>query len=175
MLAMFLAMLETDGDRERFLRLHSAYEKKLYAVALRILGDPAQAEDAVQQAWLRLLEHWERVSALPWEETEGYVVTVVKNAAVDMVRAARRTAPLPEDWDPPAPETGETAYRYLVGLIRALPEGYRRVLELKCVEEESNREIARRLGLKESTVATRVLRGRAMLAEALEKEGYVHG
>ena len=67
------------------------------------------------------------------------------------------------------------AYRYLVGLIRALPEGYRRVLELKCVEEESNREIARRLGLKESTVATRVLRGRALLAEALEKEGYVHG
>ena len=76
---------------------------------------------------------------------------------------------------PPAPETGETAYRYLVGLIRALPEGYRRVLELKCVEEESNREIARRLGLKESTVATRVLRGRTMLAEALKKEGDIHG
>ena len=36
-------------------------------------------------------------------------------------------------------------------------------------------EIARRLGLKESTVATRVLRGRTMLAAALEKEGYVHG
>ena len=49
------------------------------------------------------------------------------------------------------------------------------MLELKCVEEESNREIARRLGLKESTVATRVLRGRTLLAEALEKEGYVHG
>ena len=62
-----------------------------------------------------------------------------------------------------------------MSLIRALPEGYRRVLELKCVEEESNREIARRLGLKESTVATRILRGRALLAEALEKEGYVHG
>ena len=57
--------------------------------------------------------------------------------------------------------------------LRALPYG--RVQELKCVEEESNREIARRLGLKESTVATRILRGRAMLAEALEKEGYVHG
>ena len=38
-----------------------------------------------------------------------------------------------------------------------------------------SREIARRLGLKESTVATRVLRGRTMLAAALEKEGYVHG
>ena len=98
-------------------------------------------------------------------------MTAVKNVAVDMLRKERREEALPEDWDPPAPETGETDYRYLVSLIRALPESYRRVLELKCMEEESNREIARRLGLKESTVATRVLRGRTMLAAALEKEG----
>lgn len=169
---MLLAMLETDGDRERFLRLHGAYEKKLYAVALRILGDPAQAEDAVQQTWLRVLEHWERVSALPWTEMEGYIVTVAKNAALDTVRARRRTAALPEDWDPPAPETGETEYRRLVALVRALPEGYRLVLELKFVEERTNREIARLLGMNESTVATRVQRGRSMLMEELEKEGY---
>lgn len=172
---MLLAMLETEEDRERFLKLHGAYEKKLYAVAVRVLGDPAAAEDAVQQTWLSLIRRWDRVSRLPWDETEGYVVTAVKNTAVDMLRKNRREEALPEDFDPPAPETGESGYRYLVSLIRALPESYRRVLELKCVEEESNREIARRLGLKESTVATRVLRGRTMLAEALEKEGYVHG
>ena len=149
MLSMLLAMLETEEDRERFLKLHGTYEKKLYAVAVRVLGDRTAAEDAVQQTWLQLIRRWDRVSGLAWSETEG--------------------------WDPPAPETGETDYRYLVSLIRALPESYRRVLELKCVEEESNREIARRLGLKESTVATRVLRGRTMLAAALEKEGYVHG
>ena len=40
------------------------------------------------------------------------------------------------------------------------------------MEERSNREIARRLGISESTVATRVLRGRAMLRDRLEKEGY---
>ena len=175
MLATLLAMLETEEDRERFLKLHGAYEKKLYAVAARVLGDRTAAEDAVQQTWLQIIRRWDRVSQLPWSETEGYLVTAVKNTAVDMLRRERREEALPEDWDPPAPETGETAYRYLVGLIRALPEGYRRILELKCVEEESDREIARRLGLKESTVATRVLRGRALLAEALEKEGYVHG
>ena len=175
MLSMLLAMLETEEDRERFLKLHGAYEKKLYAVAVRVLGDRTAAEDAVQQTWLQIIRRWDRVSQLPWSETEGYLVTAVKNTAVDMLRKNRREESLPEDWDPPAPETEETAYRYLVSLIRALPESYRRVLELKCVEEESNREIARRLGLKESTVATRVLRGRTMLAEALEKEGYVHG
>ena len=175
MLSMLLAMLETEEDRDRFLKLHGAYEKKLYAVAVRVLGDRTAAEDAVQQTWLQIIRRWDRVSQLPWSETEGYLVTAVKNTAVDMLRRKGREEALPEDWDPPAPDTGETGYRYLVSLIRALPEGYRRVLELKCVEEESNREIARRLGLKESTVATRVLRGRTMLAAALEKEGYVHG
>ena len=36
---MLLAMLETEEDRERFLKLHGTYEKKLYAVAVRVLGD----------------------------------------------------------------------------------------------------------------------------------------
>ena len=61
-----------------------------------------------------------------------------------------------------------------MSLIRALPESYRRILELKCVEEWSNREIARRLNITESTVSMRVLRGRAMLRERLEKEGYTY-
>ena len=60
-------------------------------------------------------------------------------------------------------------------LIRSLPEAYRRVLELKFVEEETNQEIARRLGLKESTVSTKVQRGRRLLLDAMEQEGYSYG
>ena len=48
MLAMFLAMLESEEDQRRFTKLYEAYEKKVYAVALRILGDPVRAEDAVE-------------------------------------------------------------------------------------------------------------------------------
>ena len=51
LLSMLLAMLETEEDRERFLKLHGTYEKKLYAVAVRVLGDRTAAEDAVQQTW----------------------------------------------------------------------------------------------------------------------------
>ena len=176
MLVMFLAMLETEEDQRRFTRLFEAHEKKIYAVALRVLGDRDRdrAEDAAQQTWLQLIKYWDRVSALPWEETEGYVVTAAKNCALDILRAERRTTAFPEDWDPPAREERQDEYDYLVSLIRALPEGYRRVLELKCVEEWSNREIARRLGIKESTVAVRILRGRTMLKERLEKEGYTY-
>lgn len=172
MLAICLAMLETEQDQRRFTRLFEAHEKKIYAVALRILGDRDRAEDAAQQTWLQLLRRWDRVSALPWEETEGYVVTAAKNCAVDILRTERKTVPFSEDWDPPAREEQEDEYAYLVSLIRSLPEGYRRILELKLVAEQSNREIARRLGMNESTVASRVLRGRTMLKERLEEEGY---
>ena len=174
MLAMYLAMLETEEDQRRFTRLYEAYEKKVYAIALRVLGDPTRAEDAAQQTWLKLVQNWERISALPWEETEGYVVTVSKNCALDILRSERKTTALPEDWDPPAREAHQEEYNYLVSLILSLPENYRSVLELKLVEEETNREIARRLGIRESTVAVRILRGRTMLKEHLEKEGYVY-
>lgn len=49
------------------------------------------------------------------------------------------------------------------------------MLELKYVMEESNQAIARRLGMKESTVSTRVQRGRKLLLEAMEREGYCYG
>ena len=174
MLAMYLALLESERDQRRITRLYEAYEKKVYAIALRILGDPTRAEDAAQQTWFQLLRNWERVSALPWSETQGYAVTTAKNAALDILRMERRTTDFPENWDPPAREEHQEEYHYLISLIRALPENYRRILELKCVEERSNREIAQRLHMNESTVANRVLRGREMLRKQLEKEGYLY-
>ena len=104
----------------------------------------------------------------------GYAVTVAKNAAIDLLRAQRHTVSFSDEWEPPAPTDSAGEYAYLVSLVRALPEGYRRVLELKLVEEQSNQEIARRLGLNESTVATRIQRGKAMLRERLKKEGYCY-
>lgn len=175
MLTMFLAMLETEADRQQFTRLYEALEKKIYAVALRVLGNPDQAEDAAQQAWLRLIQKWELVSALTWERAGGYAITAAKNAALDLARRQSRTVPLPEDWDPPVREDGEDGYQYLVSLVRQLPEGYRRVLELKLVEELSNREIARALRIRESTVSSRVMRGRAMLQKRLREEGIHDG
>ena len=166
---MLFRSLETEQDQRRFTKLYKAYEKKVYLTALRFLGNPTQAEDAAQQTWVQLLRSWERVCALSWSQTGGYVATVAKNAALDVLRVERQAESFPENWDPPAQEEHQEEYAYLISLIRALPENYRRILELKCVQELSNREIARRLKIKESTVASRVMRGRAMLRECLER------
>ena len=49
MLALYLAMLETQDEQRRFTRLYEAYEKKVYAVALCVLGGSSKVEDAIQQ------------------------------------------------------------------------------------------------------------------------------
>ena len=175
MIAVYLAMIETDEDRDKFMKLYESYEKKLFAVALRILENNEKAEDAVQQAWLRIIQHWERVSCLEWDLAGGYAVTIVKNAAIDILRQEKRVEPLPVTWDPPAREESQDEYQYLVSLIQTLPDTYRRILELKYVEEYSNREIAKRLKMNEATVATRARRGKMMLRERLDKEGFYEG
>ena len=175
MLTMYLAMLGSEEDRERFTLLYEAHEKRLYAVALKVLRDPTRAEDAAQQTWLQVLRNWERINALDWDSAAQYLVVAARNAALDMLKKERWNTSMPEDWDPPAPEDGQGEYQRLVELIRSLPEAYRRVLELKFVEEETNQEIARRLGLKESTVSTKVQRGRRLLLDAMEQEGYSYG
>lgn len=175
MFTVYLAMLSSEEDRERFTLLYEAHEKRLYAVALKVLRDPTQAEDAAQQTWLQVLRNWERINALDWDSAAKYLVVAARNAALDMLKKERWNTSMPEDWDPPAPEDGQGEYQRLVELIRSLPEAYRRVLELKFVEEETNQEIARRLGLKESTVSTKVQRGRRPLLDAMEQEGYSYG
>lgn len=175
MLTMYLAMLGSEEDRERFTLLYEAHEKRIYAIALKVLGDPTRAEDAAQQAWLQVLRNWERVNALDWDAATKYLAVAAKNAALDLLKKEKWTTSMPEEWDPPAPEADQGEYERLVSLILSMPEAYRRILELKFVEEESNREIARRLGLKESTVSTKVHRGRKLLLDAMEREGYCYG
>ena len=81
----------------------------------------------------------------------------------------------PEEWDAPAPsapEMDETGR--IVELIRSMPERYREALELRFAWEYSNQEIAKALKLNTSTVATLVARGRKLLIEKLQTEGYCY-
>ncbi len=83
--------------------LFEAHRDHLRSVARRLLGDAAQAEDAVQEAWLRL----ERTDVADVENLGGWLTTVTARIALTMLRARRREEPTdaPED-DEPVRETG---------------------------------------------------------------------
>lgn len=94
----------------------------------------------------------------------------LQTAWLSCLRQEQRYAPWDETWDMPAPTPGDP--RPIVAVIQAMPEPYRRLLELKFLLEWSNKEIAKHLGLSQTAVSTRLNRGRKLLQERLREEGY---
>ena len=83
---------------------------------------------------------------------------------------------MPMEYTPEAAapqEDGEV--RCLVELIRAMPENYRRILELRFLAEWSHADIARELNMSVGAVKTRLSRGRQMLIQRMREEGYTYG
>lgn len=169
---VFLSMLETDTERNQFLELYEQYNHAMLLVARKFFGqDYGSAEDAVQNAWTKVAENFSKIRAVPRKKRGAYLVIIVKNEAISMIRKRKKEIPLNEaiigeEFD--IEDSGQP----ILEMIHKMPELYRAVLEMRFVEECSTREISRRLHLTESTVNTRVHRGRILLMKKLEEEGY---
>lgn len=163
-----------EEDRERLVGLYRGSQRQLLQLAARILGPGPRAEDAVHDAFLKLIRSFDQLRGRPEDRLEAWLMVVVKNNALDTLRRERHEAALPESWEHPAP-ADEGGFHALVAIIRGMPEDYRRVLELRFVAEWSLADIARELGLTEGAVKTRIFRGRKLLIRALRREGYLDG
>ena len=146
----------------------------MYQVALNILKDHHRAEDCVHDSFCKIIKHFSKIYQLSCQEIEPWIVTITKNTALNILKKEKRGDELPEEWDAPAPggTDEETGYRRMVELVRSMPEGYRRALELRFVLEWSNREVGEALGISAAAAAQRISRGRALLIQKLKEEGY---
>lgn len=152
-------------DKVSFTKAVTAYQDTVYRVALHALGDPQDADDAVQEVFLRLFR---REEAFDGEEhLRRWLLRVAVNVCHDMRKSAwwRRRAPLNEAAELPVFDRPEEGALYET--VMALPEKYRVVLDLFYYEELSTGEIAEMLGLTRTAVTTRLSRARALLKERL--------
>lgn len=172
MLSLFLAMLETAEDRQQFTKLYEQCHERMAQTAMNILKDLHDVEDAVQNAFLQIIRHFEKTYVIPCEEWPFWSISIVKNEALMILRKKQKTIQI-EDWDAVVEEAAfVTDYEELLRLFRQLPETYRGALEMKLLLDYSNKEIAEHLGLTESAVHTRISRGRVLLREIAEREGF---
>ena len=171
MLAFFLAALESDEDRELFVFIYEHYRARMEQTAIRILGLQSDAEDALQNAFMQVIRHFEKVYLIPREELIFWLISIVKNESLMILRKRKKEIQF-ENWDS-VTETAEdvTNYNELVDLFRNLPETYRSVLEMKILLGYTDREIAEHLNISETAVRTRASRGRELLRKIMEKEG----
>ena len=173
MLPMLLATIENDADRALFAEIYEQYHERMEQAALRILKDTHDAEDAVQNAFLKVIRNFEKFLEIPCKKRPFWCVCIVKNEAISILRRRHKVLPL-EDWaqieNQPGPE-GAVSYRALVDLFARLPQTYRAALEMRFLLGYSNKEIAQRLSLTQTAVNTRIARGRELLKKLAEEEG----
>lgn len=172
MLIFLLAALESEEDRRKFTAVYEQYHTRLEDAAIGILKNQADAEDAVQNAFVQIIRHFEKISQIPCEELPFWLISIVKNESLMILRKRSRTVPLPDLEGPADAAKAVTEYSELVELFRQLPDTYRAALEMKILFGYSDRDIAKHLGISETAVSTRVSRGRTFLREIAEKEGF---
>ena len=139
------------------------YLGMVYRLALNCLRVPADAEDAVQEAFLRLLTASPRFRDAQHEK--AWLIRTTLHRAADIQRAAaRKNVPLEEATGVQTEESG------LLAAVRSLPEKYSAVLYLHYYEGYSIKEIAKLLGVPAPTVGTRLARGRERLRRLIKEE-----
>lgn len=144
-------------------QVYDTYADMLYRVSVSILQNRADADDAVQNAFCRYLEH------APFfrdkEHEKAWLIRVTVNQCKDLLRRRKIRAWLPFEELPEmvAPETGSP----VLDAVAALPDKYREVVILYHLEEMSVRETAAALTLSESAVKMRLARAREMMRDYL--------
>jgi RNA polymerase sigma-70 factor, ECF subfamily len=153
---------------------------RLYRLALRLTGDPAAAEDVVQEAFVKLMTGAGTIEGRSRLAT--WLYRVVYNASIDRLRDRKRTVPVPEEGDeasPPMPSLlvdflspeemlkDEETRRALDRAIATLPPSLRGAFLLRDVEGLSTAGAAEALSLTETNLKVRLHRARLLLRERL--------
>jgi RNA polymerase sigma-70 factor, ECF subfamily len=161
------------GRDERFEELVARHARFMFQVAFGLLRNRQDAEDAVQEAFLKLYrgEAWLRM-----ENERGFLARTVWRVALDrMPKASEKMVDVAEmglttnggsgvaSRSPEQSAVDEDERAVLRRLIDGLPEELRRPLVLLSVEEMTSREVAEAMGIPEGTVRTRVMRARTEL------------
>ena len=168
---IYLAMVEGAEEKLKFEQLYEKYRNLMYHVAYQILGSHQDAEDAVHQAFLAIIQNFEKISLVECPKTRSFVVIITERKAIDQLRYRNRHRA--EEFDEqfcglafPAPTEDP-----LAEAMAKLPAQYREALLLRYDNGFTAREIAVFLGISESGVRKLLGRAKKELQKILKEEG----
>ena len=165
-----------DGDAAAFSRLVEAYQKPVYNLAYRLLGNSVEAEDAAQEAFIRAYTRLDTYD--PSRKFSSWMLSIASHYCIDMLRRRRGNVmsvdELPPMVDLSMPKAMQPEQVVIQGqvadeiqqLLDTLAPSYRTPVILRYWYDMSYKEIAETMGVTESTIKTRLHRARAQLAES---------
>ena len=168
-----IELMRAGRHDEAFAQLLPAYRRKALGLCFGVLGDRHAAEDAAQEAFVKI---WR---ALPGYDGRAalstWIYAIVRNTAISMLRTRRGALSMSDpavfdaaEWASATEDVHELDGAVVERLVAALPEKQRSVVTLFYLQDKSVDEVGRALGMPEGTVKTLLHRARARLAEMLQ-------
>lgn len=165
MLSFYLSMLQSKEEKAFVTRLYEDYEQILFAVSYSIMKNKNNAEDAVQETFLRVVKNIDKFLDKSCPKNGGYLVVIVRNVCFDMLKKASKEIPA-EEISAGAAESAEDQYldgvlsEELSFAVGRLPEKYLSVLQLSVQYGFSTSDIADILGIGYETARKRLYRAK---------------
>jgi RNA polymerase sigma-70 factor (ECF subfamily) len=166
------------GDAQAFTRLVEAYQRPVYNLAYRMLGNAAEAEEAAQETFIRLYKRFRTYD--PKRKFSSWLFSIASHYCIDRLRRRRMTLLSLEDVafsghlasnaERPEESVARSEKEVLVHrLLDTLPEDYRAAVVLRYWYDFSYQEIAQVLDTTESAIKSRLFRARKKLAETAQE------
>lgn len=161
-----------NGKRQAQNTLYRQFAAKMYGVCLRYAKDSTDAEDILQDGFVKVFQH---IGSFKNEGSlEGWIRRIIVNTALEKFRKKNPLYPVGEIYEVAKnlkydDIDGHIAVQELMGLVQKLPPGYKVVFNLYAIEGYSHKEISEQLGISEGTSKSQLARARATLQEEVVK------
>ena len=174
MVSAALAVLEFEGQRSELSEIYEKYRKRFVGIALKILRNRENAEDAVQEAFLEIADKPDTFFSLDGKNRLRYLCSVVRNVSVDMFNKRKNVVELNENIsfnDDPLESLvlNEISRGELVGFIESLPPLQQNVLVMTRLLKLSISETAKTLRISERAVNQRLYLARKAIKKFVEE------
>lgn len=167
---VYLAMIDSPDDQSKFERVYHKYRYLMLHIAKQILQNHHDAEDAVHQAFISIIENIEKISDVECPKTRSYIVIITERKAIDILRQNQRRNTVELNEEIAGIEIPFAEENSIAAAIAKLPVHYREVLLLRFDNGFTTKEIASILNITDSGVRKLIARAKKALQAALEKE-----
>jgi len=160
-----------EGDRRMQKQLYDQFSPKMYAVCLRYMGNADDAQDILQEGFIKIFKNLERFRGEG--SFEGWVRRIFVNTAIEHIRKKKLNLSLTEKEDTiefkSVSAVENINEKDLLKIVSDLSPGYRSVFNLYVVEGFSHKEIGELLGINEGTSKSQLARARMILQQKIKR------
>jgi RNA polymerase sigma factor (sigma-70 family) len=161
-----------NGDRRAQEALYNQFSGKMYAVCLRYTKDADEAQDLLQEGFIKVFNNLEKYRGEG--SFEGWIRRIFVNTSIEQFRKAHNKQTFVDSEDLVVEDKTFTALNHLqekdiIKLIQGLSPGYKQVFNMYVIEGFSHKEIADQLGINEGTSKSQLARAKQMLQKSLER------